>query len=77
MNTARFTPNGPSRAKPNSTVKIQNLNDLAVALAAREGGKRNQNIGELKEFIRCLGELLRALPLPEALRLVGRIIGKR
>jgi hypothetical protein len=55
-------------------MKLRNLNDLAVALAAREGKKNNQNIGELKEFIRCLGDFLRSLPLPEALRLAGRII---
>jgi hypothetical protein len=53
---------------------INNLNQLAAAVCAREGKKNNLNVGEVKEVLRCLGDALRSLPLPDALRLCGRII---
>ena len=56
---------------------MKNLNELAAAISAREGKTKNQNIGELKEMLRCLGDVLRELPALEANEIVGKIIKGR
>ena len=53
---------------------IKDLNDLAVAVSALERGAVNLSVAQIKEVLRCLGDTLRHMPLPEALRLVGRLM---
>lgn len=39
-------------------MKKINMNKFAVKIAAREGKKKNLNIGQIKEVIRCVFEEL-------------------
>jgi len=54
-----------------------NLNELAKKVAAIEGGKKNLNIGEIKQVIRCLGLVLKTLTLPEALSVFKKMISTK
>lgn len=53
------------------------LNQLAVAIAAREGGAKPQSIAQIKETLRCLRDVLRSQGLPSALFTVGLLIKNR
>lgn len=55
----------------------RNLNDLAVAISFREGGKRVMNIGDVKEVLRCLGDILQEMKLENGLALIGRLVTKK
>lgn len=35
-----------------------NLSELAKAVSEKEGGKKQLNIGEIREVLRCLGDVL-------------------
>lgn len=51
-----------------------NLNRLAKELCALETGKQEVNIAQMKEIIRCLGEILREMAPLEAIDLIRRIM---
>ena len=35
-----------------------NLNELAKAISVKEGGKQNLSIAQIKEVLRCFGDVL-------------------
>ena len=53
------------------------LNQLAVEIARREGGKKPQSIAQIKETLRCLRDVLHTQTLPEAMFILGRIIERK
>ena len=54
---------------------MNNLNDLAREIAAREGMKVPMSIAQIKEVIRCLCDLV--ADSPKAFVLIGRAALKR
>tara|TARA_R110000868_G_C10808691_1_gene757682 strand:- start:354 stop:527 length:174 start_codon:yes stop_codon:yes gene_type:complete len=54
-----------------------NLNQLAAEISRKEGGKQPQSIAQIKETLRCLGDVLRGQSLTVALGIVGKLITKR
>lgn len=54
-----------------------NLNELAKEISSLEGGKRNLSIGDIKEVLRCLGDIVKKMSLADALDLLKRLAKAR
>jgi hypothetical protein len=50
-----------------------NLNDLAVEVAKREGGKEALSIAQIKEVLRILGDILREAGICGSILLMLRL----
>ena len=53
-----------------------NLNELARNIAKAEGKREQLSIAQIKEVLRCLGDLLVSLSTAEAFKIVARLIVK-
>ena len=54
-----------------------NLNELARNIAKAEGKQEPLSIAQIKEVLRCLGDLLVSLSTADALKLLARLVAKR
>lgn len=54
-----------------------NLNDLAREIAELEGGKQNLSIAQIKEVVRCLGDILHEMHVQDFTATIAKLAKKK